>query len=206
MQTDLFESTPTVTSPAVSGTPKVSFLERYRFTLRLDQAVAGVIGVVILFVFVFSFGVESGKKFAMAELKAERAKRERMAEEFRVQVIAQGGIVYDRPAAPPSSGESGKTEARAESKKEMESVTLQTGGRPSGHYTIQLVTYASKEAAERQIKTLAEKGFQGFIIPSGRFQQVCVNGFETLSTATETLRELRSQGLAPQDAYVRNIA
>lgn len=80
MQSDLFEiPIPSLSSQAA---PKLAFLERFRFSLRLDQALVGTIALIMIYVLVFSFGVEKGKRFALAELKAERLKRETMVEEL----------------------------------------------------------------------------------------------------------------------------
>ena len=75
--------------------------------------------------------------------------------------------------------------------------------RPQGKYTIQIVTYKSQQEVDRQVQKLAAKGYHGFVIPSGKFLQVCVNAFSDRYQAVSTLRELRLHGLAPVDAYVR---
>ncbi len=80
MQSDLFEiPIPSLSSQAA---PKLAFLERFRFSVRLDQALVGTIALIMIYVLVFSFGVEKGKRFALVELKAERLKRETMVEEL----------------------------------------------------------------------------------------------------------------------------
>ncbi len=80
MQSDLFEiPIPSLSSQAA---PKLAFLERFRFSVRFDQALVGTIALIMIYVLVFSFGVEKGKRFALVELKAERLKRETMVEEL----------------------------------------------------------------------------------------------------------------------------
>ena len=78
-------------------------------------------------------------------------------------------------------------------------------GIPPGKYTIQTITFTSRPIAEKEIKRLTDKGFEAFLIPSGKFLQVCVAGFENRIKASETLIKLRSLGLAPRDAYVRTM-
>ena len=93
MQGDLF-GMPTVA--ATQTGQKNDFLERTRVTLRLDQALAGAIGLLVIYVLIFSFGVEKGKRLGMAELQAERTKNERMMRELGGKIFSAQG----RPAHP----------------------------------------------------------------------------------------------------------
>jgi len=77
--------------------------------------------------------------------------------------------------------------------------------RPTGKYTIQIITFKTQSAVDRTIKKLSEKGYQGFVILSGSFLQVCVNGFETRQEAGRALVELKNHQLATKDAYVRPL-
>ena len=56
MQTDLFEIP--VDTTGVQAGNKFAFLERYRFSIRLDQILAATILMIMIYVLVFSFGVE----------------------------------------------------------------------------------------------------------------------------------------------------
>jgi len=72
-------------------------------------------------------------------------------------------------------------------------------------YTIQMVTYTSRKLAEEAVEKLAKKGRRAFIVPSGKFMQVCVEAFESRDQASMILREFKSSRLVPPDAYVRPI-
>ncbi len=73
-----------------------------------------------------------------------------------------------------------------------------------GNFTVQLVTYNDKTLAEKEITRLKSKGYDGFIIPSGRYYQVCANYFENKSNARSHLEELKQAGRYP-DAYIRPV-
>ena len=73
-----------------------------------------------------------------------------------------------------------------------------------GNFTVQLVTYDNKSLADKEITRLKSKGYDGFIIPSGRFFQVCANYFDNKSKARSDLEALKQTGRYP-DAYVRPV-
>ena len=82
MQKDLFGAS--TASPLMNTLePKSDFLQRFRLQLRLDQTIIGFLLLLVAYVLVFSFGVESGKRYAMAEIKAERSMRETFWRESR---------------------------------------------------------------------------------------------------------------------------
>lgn len=196
MQGDLFGSASAL--PSVSqNAQRASFLERTRLTLRLDQGLVALIALLVFYVLIFSFGVEKGKRLGLAELQAERTKRESMVRELRAKIFSpktsrETEISVELPAS--ITGES--------------VVSLPSEPRaivPAGQYTIQLITYKSQSAADREIQKLREKGHQGFVIPSGRYFQVCANGFTSRQEAQNILRQLKAQKIAAPDAYVRPI-
>ncbi len=74
-QQDLFQTT------FISGGDKASraeapkptmFLERFRFSIRLDQVLVILIGMLLVCVVVFSLGYEKGKQLGDAKLRLER--------------------------------------------------------------------------------------------------------------------------------------
>lgn len=215
MQKDLFGATTLSPFPNTTET-KSDFLQRFRIQLKLDQTIIVALLLVVVYVLVFSFGVESGKRYAMAEIKAERAMRERMTRELGEKIFAnnqpQQALVMKSGTeqAKITSTAAAQTTAKAtpvivsETKKiEPQSQTPKISA--SGKYLIQTVTYTSKAAAEQELKRLMGKGYGGKILPRGKFQQVCVGGFENRSQATQALGQLQSQGLAPKDAYIRTL-
>lgn len=198
MQKDLFG----LSSPEPVSGPKVGFLERHRYSFRLDQAIVLFILCLVAYVLVFSFGVETGKRYALAELKAERAKRELMIHELSERVFVR--------AQPEEVGRERKSFQGLEQQQPSSSSVFLSSSEnappsslPEKKYTIQVITLTSQRAAEVALKKFAEKGLQGFVIPSGKYLQVCVASFESREKALESLRHLKMSGMAPPDAYVR---
>ncbi len=220
MQKDLF-GTATINPLSAHLEKKPDFLERYRLNLRLDQALIAVLVLLVAYVLVFSFGVESGKRYAMAEIKAERAMRERMARELGEKIFANSqnvsvmspslktpeasSLKSEVKSLKPESGIDSNAElpAKADSAPASSEKMASSNGR--GKFAVQTVTFTSKAVAEAQVKKLLAKGYQSFILPQGKFQQICVGGFETRQSAFKALVALRTQGLAPKDAFIRNV-
>ncbi|MCM8774956.1 MAG: SPOR domain-containing protein [Candidatus Omnitrophica bacterium] len=210
MQGDLFE----VPSQSLSShsIQKFAFLEQTRVSLRLDQIMVGIIALVILYVLVFSIGVEKGKRFALAELAAERQMRERIVSDL-TQKILKAREVQQPPASVSASPSIPKAvlapprvtilEDNVGLNGRMDTMAAELSKVSGKRYTIQVVTYTSHKQAEEQILKLGQKGYGGFVIPSGRYLQVCVDTFDSREKAAKVLRELKSSGLAPPDAYVR---
>lgn len=216
MQKDLFGTAAVAAMPDTMSA-KLSFLDRYRMSVRLDQALFLLIGLLVIYVLVFSFGVETGKRYAMSELKAERLKRERMVDELRDKVFppqtalsssvsaektqTASKVVAEAGAPVTASAETAQTAV------EVPQQPIETATHAQNRkFTIQILTIASKAAAEKEVKRLSEKGMSGFIISRGKLNEVCVNGFDSHKQALQHLKELKTQGMVPADAYVRPVA
>lgn len=227
MQGDLFE----VPSSAaiMSGTGmKETFSEKMRVTLRLDQIIVGMIALLVIYVLVFSFGVEKGKRFALAELKAERLKRQTMVQELGQKILEmKGQEMSQRQLASMAHLNSRKTAsnfnvqpvnvpARATAPgitvaiapvippADLSSAPAAPATLASG-FTVQTVTFNSKAQAEKSIQILKDKGQEAFLIPSGRFYQVCLGKYATKRDATAKLAQLKASGVAPKDAFIRSF-
>ena len=184
MQGELFNDPSRSTIDPSQANRAENWLNRFRITLRIDHLSVVAISALILYVLVFSFGVEKGKEMAFNEIKAEKAKKVKMAEELQsVQVGTEPlpQVASPAPLVPKESAYSGLT----------------------GKYTIQLITFTSRPRAEQEVKKLKGKGHRAFVLPSGKFFLVCVDAYEEMKDAREKLVELQSEGTAPDDAYVR---
>ncbi len=213
MQTDLFGAATLTNSQSRSTTNRTDFLERYRFSIRLDQALVGFIGLLVIYVMIFSFGVEKGKKFALAELRAERDKHERVLQELRDKIFANQAAVV-APAAPVKSEASITLKSDAPANTVSKPIAKAapvvkeqpvSEARPSGKFTIQIVTFTSKAQVDKEFKRLTDAGREPFTIGSGKFHQVCVDSFETRLEASKALKVLKDKGIVPKDAYVRVV-
>lgn len=191
MQGELFNFKgvgPAVDTSRVSQ-PQPNWLDQFRVTLRVDHLSILAISALVLYVLVFSFGVEKGKRIAIRELEAERVKQEQMSQDLAATQISE--------KAPSSTPESRPTPPV----EEPESLSTPRAGK----YTIQVITYTSQTRAEEEIKRFKDLGYHGFVIPAGRFFQVCVEAFEKMSEARERLIKLKAEGFAPSDAYIRPL-
>ncbi len=197
MQTELFDlPTPRTLSdePVVS---RSSFLEIKFLTLRLDQTIGLTLALLVFYVLAFSWGVEKGKRLTH--------------ESQVITPIAQSDVLpaVSAPVVVPAV----KTSAvvlRDESVPKEVPITVAelprpvaTVTRPDGKFTIQHVTYITQSAADREIQKLAQRGYNSFIIPSGKHLQVCIAAFQSRQDANKILKQLRTQNLVSGDAYVR---
>ncbi|MDA9101345.1 hypothetical protein N9K06_01570, partial [Omnitrophica bacterium] len=153
MQSDLFGSVDSLFARQNSA-KKSDFLEKFRVSFRLDQVLILAIVGVILYVIVFSFGVEKGKQFAWSEIQAERHKREEMIREFRGQLMARPlSVTQSNPtvhaAAQRQTTSAEPTVAAVEVVESVPAgVKSSEPARLKGDYTIQSVTYKTKTDAQ----------------------------------------------------------
>lgn len=197
MQGELFGASASSVPGNLSGAQS-SWMDRFRVTLRLDHmAIVGILALV-LYVLIFSFGVEKGKRFAIEELKAVQAKQEQINQELNLQK-------QEPQVVTPVVSLATAATTVPEVAREPQSNPLPAPSQAPlvGKYTIQLITFTSHTKAEKEVERLKEKGYQSFIISAGKFHQVCVNAFETATEAKQKLGELKSDGIASPDAYIR---
>jgi len=187
MQGELFKMSGPVTEASQLSAGQANWLERFRVTLRFDHLSIFGVSALVFYVLVFSFGVENGKRIALRELQAEQEKKESLLRELRsAETPAPKETLPPEVVPPPEAAEDSPLPA-------------------VGKYTIQVITFLSQRRADEEVKKLKEKGYSSFIIPGGRFFQVCVDRFENMSEAREKLIQLRAGRLAPSDAFIRPL-
>jgi cell division septation protein DedD len=189
MQGELFE----VKAPMLDASKlsQPGWIDRFRITLRLDHLAVGAILALVLYVLVFSFGVEKGKRFALAELAAKElaSVTSSLQEAAPLPASAEPALVPEEIPAP-------------------QETALETAPEPSqvtGKYTIQLITFTSRAKAENEVKRLEKLGHRSFIIPGGKFYQVCIDAFQEMSEAKDGLTRLKADGFASPDAFIRPL-
>lgn len=190
MQAELFEMSGPVVEAARITRPSSSWMDQFKVTLRVDHLLIGGILALVLYVLVFSFGVEKGKRYAMAELKAEKVKQEQISKELIELKSPTLVETHASKPAPPSP-----TPALTASPAPL-----------TEQYTIQLITFKSRKRAEQEVERLKKLGYRSFIIPQGKFFQVCTDAFQNMGEAREKLMKLRSEGHASSDAYIRPLS
>lgn len=206
LQKDLFDAN--VGTRAIRGNAeKAGFLQRFRVVVRLDQAVMAVIAFLMLDAVIFALGVEKGKHDVLRSLTDEavemggnlqnESNANAVGARHAVPLPLDMKEVVTAPASEPVSTPAENTGAPV--------IVEISSGVPEGKFTIQLVTYKAPVMAVQKVEDLSKKGLQGFIIPDGTYQQICVNAFASREKAGRFLTQLKAQGLAPSDAYVRSI-
>ena len=209
MQTELFDINSQSQTCTESETPgaKQHLLERTFLSLRLDQTIGIVLVLMVFYAVVFSLGFEKGKRLIRHDqvIKAVNPK----PVDQSLPPISKNLILYEEPqtelvetavvATVPQPAPSAVT---ATSTSENRSIS---SARPDGKYTIQHVIYLTRSAAEKEVQKLTQKGEKAFIVPSGKYMQICLSGFPSKKEADQYLRQLRSQNIIASDAYVRNM-
>ncbi len=204
-QKDLFEFAPRMTSlpqaPApASAKSAFSFLEQTRVAFRLDQLLTVSIALMVGMAVIYTSGIEKGRRMSWTVPAAVPASVE--IAQTPVEPVPASADIRIEPAFSMSSSSRSfqKTETLVAT-----STQRISSGKPDGSYTIQLVTYKEESLAQKKVQALASQGLEGFLIPSGSYYQVCVNGFAKRQEASQNLIRLKSKGIAPRDAYVRMI-
>ena len=97
-----------------------------------------------------------------------------------------------------------------ESEEAVEAETVPKAAFPVAHpdrksdYTVQLVTYTTEALAIREVNRLKSSGYEGFVIPSGTYYQVCADYFASKLKARSVLERFRASGRYP-GAYIRPV-
>lgn len=199
VQGELFREDSPIGSPIGSRT---AFLSKYQLTLGLDKILLLLIVMIFAFTLSHSFGVERGKR--LMEKKFESlipSQTQTISEDDSMNdphEVIESETVLLSPEGPVDSNSlllPNLPKQVIPSKGELKKM---------GNYTVQLVTYDNQSLAEKEINRLKSKGYEGFIIPSGHYYQVCANYFDTKSKAHSDLEALKQTGRYP-DAYIRPV-
>jgi hypothetical protein len=65
---------------------------------------------------------------------------------------------------------------------------------PRKGFTIQVITYTGAQKAQQEVQKLIQKGHSAFVIPSGKYFQVCIESFGDKKAAMQKLTKLRTDG------------
>lgn len=214
MQADLFQ-VPSAAS-RIAAEPRESILDKFRVSLRLDQALMILISLVMVYVVVFSFGFEKGKRSAARDFQRQEARKARTV----LSQAPKSEVVMIDASRLPASGVLTAGQAAAVVTAQTEALTVPASSTSpasdalpqgsalkagKGKYTIQLATFKTQPEADRFIQKLTAQGYRGFSDTQGKFRVVFANDFESKAVASSVLKDLISKGLAPKDAYVRNM-
>jgi cell division protein FtsN len=194
MQGELFHVSPFVTEAAkVLKTETPNLPDRFQVTLRIDHLMIGGIFALVLYVLIFSFGVERGKRYAKAEIREANTTPGVLETSKEVGPIQTESPVISAVSDLPSQEPS------------LQPATEIGSAPPTGEYTIQIVAYKTRKQAEATVERLKITGVQGFIVPQGKFFFVCADAFSTMKEAKARLAHFKAEGHAPPDAYIRPL-
>jgi len=203
MQRDLFRDLKAeeaeTNEPVPVNQMQPSFFERVRIVLTLDKIILWALLNITAMVFIYSAGIEHGIKSS------------RQANPSDVKVSETQLSVKDQTVEASVKPEVSTLENKSQEPSAATDIAVPaetTVALKTGTYTIQLATYRRKDQAETEVLRLKKRGHDAFIIPSGKFFQVCVEKFEKRPEAFQKLLELKSGGLdrVYQGAYVRPVA
>jgi hypothetical protein len=208
-----------------------SFLSRYQVAMTLDKLLLISIALVIMLALTYSFGVERGKRAVEKNFESLLPDH---SDTVSLNVGNSGStqsvgndetvILVNQNPAPISESIPGNLNSlnlpqtpsiSGEVSGDLSPTVPEIGPVPTtafpivdltkkGSYTIQLITYADEKQAIKEIDLLKTKGHAGFVIPSGRYYQVCANYFEDKTKAKSFLRQFSELSRYP-GAYIRPV-
>jgi len=150
-------------------------------TLSVESLVIFTILGIMVALFSFSLGVERGKHIAAQALD------ERVSAAWNVgaRTVAPAAIA----AAPMGMSLAQERVTAKPFAAANHGFTLGLGTR----YTLQTATYGNEEYARQDALVLKAKGFQSFLIKSGKYWLLCVGNFSNKENASALLRKLPAQ-------------
>ena len=164
----------------------------------------------VVLLLVYAYGVRSGTKLASSpplEVPASKVETPSSEKAEPVSPIGQLAESGDNATLLESVEKMISLPNEVVPPKEIPQEAEATVQEQSEFYTIQLVTYESKERAREEANTLKTQGYGAFILRSNKFYSVCVDKFTEAAQAARRLSEIRKsfgEG-AYQDAFVRFV-
>jgi hypothetical protein len=144
----------------------------------------------------FALGIEKGKKIATlkpADNRFDTAKK--------IDDLAIEKLVKIQPVLPANPVTTKEVAGSIDLTKPTLSGQLKASI-PIGSYTIQVASYRTKGAAEKEGQFLRKKGFSPLVLYKGNFSIVCVGNFTNKKEAESFLSKLKGQY---RDCYIRRL-
>ncbi len=164
--------------PAVEISSKDSLFSKFGILLWLSASISAT-------VFSYHLGVTQG----MQAVKEESPKE--WLHYFSEFSPNQAPAAPVKEKAQPQTVEAEKNPAKqtpvSEQAPEVKSAEASKQG-----FTIQVITYVSERLANEEVQRLSKKGHKAFVVPSGKYFQVCVDIFQNKKLALQKLTQLRS--------------
>lgn len=211
MQKDLFDSQKS-NLPPITDTEKANFLQSTKITLALDQILFIFIGLLVTVVIVYTMGVERGKRFERTKVSrsysgvmqapvAVSLSREPLISPMSVDL----SLASSASTPVQSATAVKKAFPHSEASSMIPAKLADLSAKPNGKYTLQIIAYKQKSIAEALNQKLQKQGLHSFVYQAGQYYNVCADGFESRQQAAAYLKDLKTNKIAPSDAYVRNM-
>ncbi|MFC1809442.1 SPOR domain-containing protein [Candidatus Omnitrophota bacterium] len=212
-QKDLFsELIQDTTNPSATENDKG---RKLTLTLNVDKVLLFILTCAIVFAVVFSYGIETGKKIKNGNDGGQLSQADvEMPENKKVLSLFPQG---DKKLASKETTETATSttvipvaakaiDQKQEVEKQQEVVEPlpKPVSEPATFWTIQIITYVNKTFAKEEMRKTKEKGYDCFILPSGKYYQICVGKYTTKSEANKILDKFKKQK-DYSDAYIRKV-
>lgn len=145
---------------------------RVAVSLSQENLIFFAIGLVMLLIVCYSWGVERGKN--PAQLIPLRAQESEDIQEARQEQAQK------RPTRKPPEPEPAKRK-----------IKTKLASRAASRYTIQVVTLRKKVSVKQEIEQLRNRGYYPFIVSRGKFSEICVGNYKNRNEASADLKKLR---------------
>jgi len=146
---------------------------------RHEKIIVMIMGGLFIGVISFSLGVERGKKLAMLTMTNTQMTAQYVPAKQALPKIDMP--VKIKQAAAPTAAADQKQEA-SEKTKDSEL-----------NYTIQLASYQTKTAAQKEAQALQKKGLSPLVLSKGKYSVLCVGRFNNENKARTMLAELKKR-------------
>ncbi|MCM8813532.1 MAG: SPOR domain-containing protein [Candidatus Omnitrophica bacterium] len=153
-----------------------------------DSLIVVIIGMIMISLGCFVFGVEQGKKSNFISNGYSSAATRATASPAVRKPVGQTAELSSLGTSVPVAAESVRTKAVAVAANSPNTTELPTSG-----YRIQLASYKSERAAERELVHLREKGMNGFVKKVGTFYVVYSEIFSDKNSANKQLPQLKKR-------------
>ena len=170
-------------------TKKRRFLKgRVAVSLSQENLIFFAIGLIMLLIVCYSWGVERGKNLAQAiPFYPDGRKRAQESEDIQA---ARQEQAQKRP-----TGKSPEPEP-AERK-----IKTKVAFKGASRYTIQVATLRKTVSVKQEIERLKDRGYYPFIVGRGKFSEICVGNYKNKNEASVDLEKLRK---LYADCFTRN--
>ena len=196
---------------AETSLPKRSALAAYTISISGDKALIGFLVLSVLSILLYCFGVEQGKRSVEKHFESTLPSHgqilgDTQKERAKNPILDTNSTSQDLVVLEAESNSNAVSEENVKLQPEPAQThsTLSNKLPRDGQYTLQLVTYTNELLAKKEVDHLAKIGHESFVIPSGRFFQVCVNYYPSKSAARFALNGLHIEGRYP-GAYIRPV-